>query len=104
MFTAPAGFKASVINVIYLAANAEKAAAVAYANILKQVGSQTSAALIASIGGVETQHYVVLSLLAKGEVAPGMMAMPGDVVPVSFTTSVGNQTTGLESLADFTFA
>lgn len=105
-FTAPSGFTPGVANVIKLAANAEKAAAIAYADTLKAVTSSMSAKLLAAIGGVETQHYIVLSLLARGVVnATAMtMAMANDVVPSSFVANVGTSTSSLEALADFTYS
>jgi hypothetical protein len=105
-FTPPTGFTASVANVIKLAANAEKAAAVAYADVLRTVTSQMAAKLIAAIGGVEAQHFIVLSLLARNVVGATAMtqAMAADVVPRSFVNAVGGGTTGLETVPDFTYA
>jgi hypothetical protein len=101
----PSGFKASVINVIRLAANAEKAAAIAYIEALKAITSGTAATLAAAIGGVEAEHFVVLYSLANGLIqgAANTKSMTTSVVPTSFIIKVGSGTTGLDSLADFTF-
>jgi rubrerythrin len=101
----PKGFKASVLNVIRLAANAEKAAAIAYTEILAGLSAGTAATLAAAIGGVEAEHFVVLYSLAKGlvEGTDTTKSKASSVVPTSFIVSVGNGTTGLETLEDFTF-
>jgi hypothetical protein len=103
MFTAPAGFRASVANVLKLAANAEKGAAISYASVQKNLTSQTSAEVVAAIGGVETQHFITLYLLANGVVVPGMMAMVTDIVPQAFVSRVGTGTMGLQDVTDFTY-
>lgn len=106
LFTAPMGFSATVTNVLKLATNLEKGAAIAYINALKTISAQTNAQVIAAIGGTETQHFIVLYLVASGLVAPGMGAamMANDIVPESFVTAVGAGTTGLDSVPNFTFA
>jgi len=105
-FTAPPGFTPSVLNVIRLAANAEKAAAVAYNEGVKVVSSGDNAEILAAIGGNETQHYVLLSLVAQGIAGPTAttMANASDFVPESFVSTVGKGTTGLEAVPDFTYA
>ncbi len=105
-FRAPTGFTPSVANVIKLAANAEKGAAIAYADTLKAVTSVMSAKLLSAIGGVETQHFIVLSLLARGVVSATAMtmAMATDVVPRSFVANLGGTTTGLDTLPEFTYS
>jgi hypothetical protein len=104
-FTPPAGFTASVLNVIRLAANAEKDAAVAYNQVLAEVDSDTHASLIASIGGVEAQHFIVLSLVAQGVVqataTTGAMAI--ELTPTGFVVSPSAEFDGLESVPDFTY-
>lgn len=101
----PNGFTATVLNVIRLATNEEKNAAVAYCDVLNQVSSETFAELIASIGGVETQHFIVLSLLAQGVVQATSMtaAMAMEMVPRSFVTSPADGIAGLNTVADFTY-
>lgn len=103
MFTAPAGFRAGVLNVIRLACNAEKAAAIGYAETLKSLSVQTSAEVVAAIGGVETQHFIVLFLLANGIVAPSSTVVAADVVPQAFVSRLGAGTTGLQDVPDFTY-
>lgn len=105
MFTPPSGFTGTVTNVIKLAANAEKAASIAYAEVQKTLTTQMNAALVAAIGANETQHFTVLSLLAEGQITAtaATMAMATDVVPVAFVTAQ-NSESGLESIPDFTFS
>jgi hypothetical protein len=90
----PASFKAilataTTLDVIKLAADKEAAAARTYAEVVGQLSTQTAAALAASIGGVETQHFVVLFLLASGLITPGPavtdqasanLIVPGDFI------------------------
>ncbi len=101
----PKGFKPSVLNVIRLAANAEKAAAIAYTAALKSLGAGTAATLAAAIGGVEAEHFVVLYSLAKGlvEGTTTTMGMASAVVPTSFLIKVGSGPSGLDGLSDFTY-
>lgn len=99
----PASFPAAptTTDVIKLAADKEKAAAFTYAQVLQQVSTQTAAKLVASIGGVEAQHFVVLYLLAEGLIAPtdGTAASAALVVPASFVLDVG--LAGSTNLEDF---
>ena len=103
-FTPPAGFNGTVGNLIRLACNKEKAAAVAYAEALKTLTSSQSSGLAAAIGGVETQHFIVLYLLAKGVIAPGPAAgtMLASLVPTAFVTTQGS-VNGLNTLTDEAF-
>ncbi len=105
-FTAPTGFTASVLNVVRLAANAEKAAAIAYNTGIKGLSAAANAQIFASIGGNETQHYVLLSLVAQSIAGPTAttLADVSDFVPAAFVAAVGSGTTGLDTLADFTYA
>jgi hypothetical protein len=102
----PTGFKASVLNVIRLAANAEKAAALAYTGALKSLDAGAAATLAAAIGGVEAEHFVVLYSLANGlvEGTTTTESMASTLVPTSFVIKVGSGTEGLDSLSNFTFA
>jgi bacterioferritin (cytochrome b1) len=104
-FTPPAGFTPSVMNVIRLAANAEKDAAVTYSQVLAEVDTATQATLVASIGGVEAQHYIVLSLVAQGVVqaTPTTMAMAMQLTPTAFVLSPAAGVDGLMSVPDFTY-
>ncbi len=99
----PASFpvEASVTDVLRLAADKEKRAAYTYVDVLRQVGTQTAAKLISSIGGVESQHFVVLHLLAEGLVVPtaATLEMAELVVPAAFVTDPGlPKTTHLDDL------
>jgi len=101
----PTGFKPSVLNVIGLAANAERAAAIAYVSTLKTLSSTSAATLAASIGGVEAEHFVFLYALADGLLQGTALttAMATSVVPTSFIVQVGAGTSGLDGLTAFTF-
>jgi len=90
----PASFPASsarTSDVIKLATDKEKQAAFTYAQVLETISTQTAAKLVASIGGVETQHFVVLHLLASELATPTeKTAMkPELVVPAAFVVDVG---------------
>lgn len=105
LFTPPAGLSLSVSNLIRLAANKEKAAAIAYTNALRTLSTQGAAEVVAAIGGVETQHFIVLYLLAKGIAQPGMNAatMTNAIVPSSFVSIEANPAASLDSVADLAF-
>ena len=106
-FTAPTGFTPSVRNVMVLACNAEKAAAIAYNQSVKTMSSASSRYIAGNIEGAETQHFVILYTLLKQVVAPNptmLITMINEVAPKSFVASVGGMTNGLSSIADFTYA
>ncbi|MFO0604304.1 MAG: ferritin-like domain-containing protein [Polyangiales bacterium] len=106
-FQAPTGFTPSITNVLILAANAERGAAVAYNTAMAALKRPDSRTLAASIEGDETQHFAVLSALLNRAVSPGSAIVTGgvnDVVPQAFVLNAGGMMNGLESVADFTFA
>lgn len=105
LFTPPAGFSLSVSNFIKLAANKERAASIAYTNALRTISSQSAAEVVAAIGGNETQHFIVLYLLAKGIAQPGMNAatMIDAISPKSFVSIEANPAGSLDSVADLAF-
>lgn len=82
---------ATTTDVIKLAADKEKAAAYTYAQVMANISTQTAAKLVASIGAVETQHFVVLYLLAEGliDATPKTGMSPELVVPAAFILDVG---------------
>lgn len=88
---------ADTTDVIRLGADKEKQAAYIYAQVMETISTQAAARLVASIGGVETQHFVVLYLLAEGLIgANDNTAMnPTLVVPAAFVLD-GYGTTSLE--------
>jgi hypothetical protein len=102
----PTDFVPTIKNVVDLATNAEKAAAIAYTDVQKSLGSVDNAVLAAAIGAVETQHFVVLQLVARGFVVPpastqnqsetALAGVAAKFAPRSFVVSVK----GSESLAD----
>jgi rubrerythrin len=87
-------------GVLKLAADKEKQAAVAYAEVMKTISTSSAAKLVAAIGAVETQHFVVLYLLVEGliEASEGTAMNPTLVVPAAFVLDVGAKgTTNLEN-------
>jgi rubrerythrin len=93
---------ATTTDVIKLAADKEKQAAYTYAQVMQQISTQAAAKLVASIGAVETQHFVVLYLLAEGfiEATAKTGTDPGLVVPAAFVLDVGGAgTVSLEKFA-----
>jgi rubrerythrin len=90
----PASFTTApptTISVIKLAADKERDAAVAYANAMQTLSTAAASKLVAAIGGVESQHFVVLYLLAEGLIAGNMATngLPELVVPADFVVDVG---------------
>jgi bacterioferritin (cytochrome b1) len=104
LFMPPAGFRLTVRNILRLACNKEKGAAIAYTNALKTLSSAASAELVAAIGAVETQHFIVLYLLLKGAAGPGMMAatMISEICPRS-VVAIEGETSDLSGVPDFAF-
>jgi rubrerythrin len=102
--TLPGSFPAATAtttDVIKLAADKEKQAAFTYANVMANISTRTAAKLVASIGAVETQHFVVLYLLAEGLITATEMtgASANLVVPAAFVLDVGGA--GTVNLEDF---
>lgn len=95
----PSDFVANIKNVVDLATNAERAAAVAYTDVQKSLTDADNAELAAAIGADETQHYVLLQLVARGFVVPpdSTQNVPADqlaatvsmLAPRSFAVGVG---------------
>ena len=105
-FTAPPGFTPSVTNVLKLAANAEKAASIAYNGTVPQLPPSNELRFLAgSILGDETQHFVLLYSLLKGVAAAGPNVSTGanQIAPTDFVSTVGSDM-GLQSVADFTYS
>lgn len=98
-FTPPKGFSLNVINILKLAANAERAAAVVYNQNVQTLRAATNRFLAAAISGDEAQHFIVLDAILAGvaQAGPALSTSTAkDVVPASFLASVGVG----ESLAD----
>jgi hypothetical protein len=94
---------AGTTEVMMLAADKEKQAAVAYAGVMKAISTQAAAKLVASIGAIETQHFVVLYLLVEGLIGAneGTAMNPTLVVPAAFVLDVGAAgTINLENFPD----
>lgn len=89
----PATFPANakVPDVLKLAADREKHAAVVYAQALTKVSDATAAKLLASIGAVESQHFAVLYALAEGYVSlnPASLANAALMAPAAFVLDPG---------------
>lgn len=93
--------EATTTDVIKLAADKEKQAAFTYAQVMASISTQTAAKLVASIGAIETQHFVVLYLLAEGliEANDGTAMNPTLVVPAAFVLDQGDDSANLENFA-----
>lgn len=106
-FTAPPGFIPSVTNVLKLACNAEKSAAVAYNLTQAALTTGGSRFLAATIEGDETQHFITLYAILSGVASPNpsnIIAGIMDVVPKTFVARVGSMTNSLEDLAPLPYA
>ena len=91
---------ATTTDVMKLAADKEKHAAIAYAEVMKTLSTSAAAKLVASIGGVESQHFVVLYLLVEGLISANdnTKMNPALIVPAAFVLNVGaSGTTNLEN-------
>jgi hypothetical protein len=83
----------TISNVLKFAASAERAAAVAYNQVLAGFEDAQHRFLAASIEGDETQHFIVLAALVLGLADPGpnlALDTAGDVVPAAFVAKVGD--------------
>ena len=91
----------TTLGVMKLAADKEKQAAIAYAEVMKSISTAAAAKLVASIGAIESQHFVVLYLLVEGLITANAMtaASPGLIVPAAFVLDVGGA--GTQSLETF---
>ncbi len=69
------------------------------------IAAKTSAAMVSAIAGCDTQHFILLSLLANGlvtaAVADDMAA--AEVVPRAFVSAPGMPDVSLGSLQDISF-
>lgn len=108
MFARPEGFTPHVANVLKLACNTEKAAAIAYNRAVKALSSTGNRFLAGTIEGDETQHFIVLYTLLKGVVAAvpaGLITNISEVVPKAFVARTSaSDMNSLQSVADFTFS
>ncbi|QSQ11712.1 ferritin-like domain-containing protein [Myxococcus landrumensis] len=94
----PSDFVPSIQNVLDLATNAEKAAAIGYTDAQQHLNAADNADLAAAIGAVESQHFVVLHLAARGFVTPAastahqpadaLTSVAAQFVPTSFALTV----------------
>lgn len=88
----PANFAGTTLNVVKLAANEERNAAIAYNGVVKGLKAASNRFIAASIEGDETQHYVILNSLLTGAAATtsAIGANVSKVVPRSFVATVGS--------------
>jgi hypothetical protein len=103
---APTGFTRTGPNSIKYAANLERAAAVANVARLNTITSKDAAELVAAIVGTQTQHFTVLSLLARNIGVPGPMAaaMLTEIVPRAFVSVEAVSAASLTSVPNLTYA
>jgi len=83
----------TISNVLKFAAGAERAAAVAYNQVLAGLEDAQHRFLAASIEGDESQHFIVLTALVLGLADPGPnlgVETAVDVVPEAFVSTVGD--------------
>lgn len=104
-FTLPTGFNATTMNVLKLAANEERRAAIAYNQVLKGLSSQNHRFIAAAIQGDESAHYAVLVALIEGLAVPTAAlttAVADQVVPRAWAsnTSAFGGSAGFEAEAD----
>jgi bacterioferritin (cytochrome b1) len=96
----------TITNVLKFAAGAERGAAIAYNQTVAGLEDAQYRFLAASIGGDESQHFIVLASLVAGLAGPGAklsVSTAGDVVPQAFVSTVdGND--GLDKKPDNYFA
>lgn len=99
MFALPDMFPATITNVLKLAFNEERAAALAYNDAVKAMGGTNNRFLAGSIEGDETQHVIILQSLLLGVAGAGSTILDMDVVPRSFvsTVSAGTNPNGLQA-------
>jgi len=78
-------------EVVQLAADKEKAAAFTYTQVMQNISTAAAATLVSAIGAVETQHFIVLYLLAEKLISTTTttLANVNLVVPSSFILNVG---------------
>lgn len=110
MFTPPAGFTATVGNVLRLGCNLEKKLALAYNDAVKNLGVAANRFAATNIQGTQTQHFIVLHALLTQVAAAGndIITNIADVVPVPFVSTVtpaptGGTGRGLQTVTDFTY-
>lgn len=93
----------TIMNVLKLAAGAERGAAVAYNNTVASLESASLRFLAGAIEGDESQHFIVLTALIAGLVQPGANLSTDsadDVIPEAFVSKVGD-VNGLEAIPDY---
>lgn len=105
MFSLPTPFPLSITNVLKLAFNKERQAAIAYNDAVKAMSGPGNRFLAGSIEGDETQHLIILRSILLGVANAGATIVTEDMVPKSFvsTVSAGTNPQGLQTLLDLPY-
>jgi bacterioferritin (cytochrome b1) len=94
----------TILNLLKFAAKAELAAAIAYTDVVASLEAAKTRLLATSIGGDESQHFIVLTALALGLATPTAALTPanaGGAVPTAFIAKISDKYTGLEKYTPF---
>lgn len=94
----------TVLNLLKFATKAELAAAIAYTEVVASLEAAKTRLLATSIGGDESQHFIVLAALTLGLAAPTPALTPanaGGAVPFAFVAKIDDKFTGIEKYKPF---
>lgn len=94
----------TVSNLLKFATKAELAAAIAYTEVVASLEAAKTRLLATSIGGDESQHFIVLAALTLGLAAPTAALTPanaGGAVPFAFVAKIDDKFTGIEKYTPF---
>lgn len=94
----------TILNLLKFAAKAELGAAIAYTDVVASLEAAKTRLLATSIGGDESQHFIVLAALALGLATPTAALTPenaGGAVPAAFVAKLGDKFPGLETYTPF---
>ncbi len=90
----------TITNILKFAANAERAAAIAYNHAVEVLEASNNRYLASVIEGDESQHFIILAALVLGLAAPGTALNPttgASVPPKAFVRTLGTQQ-GLDTI------
>lgn len=94
----------TIDNVLRFAAGAERAAAIAYNQVVGQLEASTYRYLAGSILGDETEHFIVLAALILGLAGPGPeldSSTAGGLIPTAFISEVDGADGLKEQVRDY---
>jgi bacterioferritin (cytochrome b1) len=94
----------TILNLLKFATKAELAAAIAYTETVGSLEAAKTRLLATSIGGDESQHFIVLAALALGLAAPTAALTKdnaGGAVPFPFVAKIDDKHTGFEKYTPF---